>query len=152
MLAFRNLGLVTPCPRLALVFYLFRNLTNFDCVPPAYPLGIWKGSCGLITLSAIFISFLLIQRLVLSILFSKSILKTHQTFFFISIFFAIKIAVRHFSASLHVSQLLQNLQLLFLKYTSFQAHHLQEVILSPERRTTESCVLCISIVWQILPS
>jgi hypothetical protein len=28
MLAFRNLGLVTPCTRLALVFYLFRNLTN----------------------------------------------------------------------------------------------------------------------------
>ena len=73
MLAFRNLGLVTPCPRLALVFYLFRNLTNYDCVPPAYPLGIWKGSCGLITLSAIFISFLVIQRLVFSILFSKSV-------------------------------------------------------------------------------
>ena len=118
MLAFRNLGLVTPCPRLVLVFYLFRNLTNFDCVPPAYPLGIWKGSCGLITLSAIFISFLF-QRLVCSILFSKFILKTHQTFFLISIFFAVKFAVRHFSASLHVSQLLQHFQLLFLKLGQF---------------------------------
>jgi hypothetical protein len=96
MLAFRNLGLVTPYPRLVLVFYLFRNLTNFDCVPPAYPLGIWKGSCGLITLSAIFISFLF-QRLVCLILFSKFILKTHQRFFFISIFFTVKIAVSHFS-------------------------------------------------------
>ena len=29
----------------------------FDFVPPAYTLGIWEGSCGLITLSAVFISF-----------------------------------------------------------------------------------------------
>ena len=42
MLAFRNLGLVTPCPRLAPVFYLFRNLkkrflfVNSLCIDDIY--------------------------------------------------------------------------------------------------------------------
>ena len=64
MLSFRNLGLVTPCPRLASVFYLIEIYQMFDFVPPAYPLGIWEGSCGLITLSAVFISFFFIVKIV----------------------------------------------------------------------------------------
>ena len=43
--------MVTPCPRLAAVFYVNRNIPKFDFVPPACPLGIWNCSCDLIIFS-----------------------------------------------------------------------------------------------------
>jgi hypothetical protein len=74
MLSFRNLGLVTPYPRLASVFYLIEIYQMFDFVPPAYPLGIWEGSCGLITLSAVFISFFFIRKIAVRNFFLSLIL------------------------------------------------------------------------------
>jgi hypothetical protein len=53
----------------------------FDFVPPAYPLGIWKGSCGLITLSAVFISFFFIIKIAVRDSFISLILfvQVHQS-------------------------------------------------------------------------
>ena len=51
-----NLGLVTPCPKLASVFYLIEIITNdLILVPPASHLGKWDRLWGNYTLSAVFI-------------------------------------------------------------------------------------------------
>ena len=70
LLKFRNLGLVTPCPRLASVFYENRNIPNLILVPPTSPLSIWTCGCSNFTLSTFFISFFNTSSNVLELLFS----------------------------------------------------------------------------------
>ena len=53
---FENLGLVTPRPKLASVFYFIEIITNdLILVPPASHLGKWDRLWGNYTLSAVFI-------------------------------------------------------------------------------------------------